>query len=172
MDHHWVRLKLRHNYITRVNLSKIKEMKVVSNSEICLHNVFLRCFKNTEARRRVASSTATVIKFSWRSVGNSCSWISLLDPKGRILLFWGTKTAQLPGRPFFLYHMMHISVRNFFDSSLFLFNRPHTANEQHNLFGILGIEVIVFKSKRTWAWLHPLHDHAPALICTQIITST
>ena len=101
LDHHWVRLKLRHNYITMVNLSKIKELEVVSNSEICLHNVFLRCLKNTEARRRVASSTATVIKFSWRSVGNSCSWISLLDPKGRIILFWGTKTAQLPGRPFF-----------------------------------------------------------------------
>lgn len=68
--------------------------------------------------------------------------------------------------------MMHNSVRNFFDSSLVLFNRLHTANEGYNLFGILGIEDIVFKSKRTWAWLHPLHDHAPALICTQIITST
>ena len=120
LDHHWVRLKLRHNYITMVNLSKIKELEVVSNSEICLHNVFLRCFKNSEARRRVASCTATVIKFSWRSVGNSCSWISLLDPQGRVIFFWGTKTAQLPDRPFFFHIIWCIIVWGTF-LTLFLF---------------------------------------------------
>ena len=102
---HWITTELDWNWGTITSLwsicPKSKSWKWFQTLKYVCTMFFLRCLKNTEARRRVASSTATVIKFSWRSVGNSCSWISLLDPKGRIILFWGTKTAQLPGRPFF-----------------------------------------------------------------------
>ena len=89
---HWITTELDWNWGTITSLwsicPKSKSWKWFQTLKYVCTMFFLRCFKNSEARRRVASCTATVIKFSWRSVGNSCSWISLLDPQGCEVLYF------------------------------------------------------------------------------------